>query len=316
MITGPGIADEALSLLDNNDIEVLRVLPEVTTPDIVDLVSSTQPDGFIIRTNQINQAVINASEKLRIIVKHGVGVNNIDVEAATNRAIPVLITRGANSRSVAEHALTLILALQKNVQRFSTGIRAGKWERAGYQGGELTGKHLGLVGMGNISRELIELVQPFRMQITFFDPYATDDQPGIERATSLENMLANVDVLSIHCPLTPETKNLIGAQQLASMKPSAIIVNTARGGIINEADLAQSLRNGTISGAGLDSFEQEPPQGDHPLWEFSNVISTPHIAGATAESMVRMGTTAAQHIIDYLHQNTVDRDSTLNPKVL
>lgn len=316
IITGPGIAQEALQMLRTKHMEPTMVSPETGHGELVDLIGAAQPDALIIRTNQINEAVINASENLKIIVKHGVGVNNIDIDAATRRGIPVAITRAANARSVAEHALTLILTLVKDVLRFNTGIRAGKWERAGYKGQELSGKRLGLIGMGSISRELINLLGPFGMDISYYDPYAGDEVPGITREKSLISMLSGIDVLSIHCPLTPETKNLIGLEELRAMKPTAFIVNTARGGIIDEPALSQSLQENELAGAGLDSFEQEPPSPDNPLWALPNVILTAHIAGSTEEAMVRMGTTAANHVIGFLQNALVDLDSVLNSQVL
>lgn len=314
LITGSYKAREALDLLKANSIDTIMGPPHTTARDLREIVAAEQPEAFIIRMGDINADVIAASRRLRVISKHGVGVDNIDVDAATASGIAVTITKGANSRSVAEHALTLILALTRDLHVLDASVRRGDWKKANYRSRELTGKNLGLVGIGSIGCELVKLVQPFGMRICAFDPHVADSAlaEGVARAASLDELLEAADIVSIHCPLIKQTRGLMGTEQFKRMKNTGLLVNTARGAIIDEAALGQALRRGLIAGAGLDGFDPEPPTTDNPLLQFPNVLLTPHIAGSTEESLTRMGVQAARNVLDILDDGPIDSACLVN----
>jgi len=318
IISGPAIADDAMLLLEERNVEVIMIPPYTESNVIADLARKEQIDAILVRMGDINEIVIDASEKLRVIAKHGVGVNNIDVDAATKKGIPVMITRGANSRSVAEHTLAMIFALMKSLPQLDDGLREGKWEKAIFKGIEVSGKTLGIIGFGSIGSDLATLVKPLNMRILIFDPLlAEGDLPvGVDRIDVLNNLLCKADVVSLHCPLTESTRDMISTDQLHVMKSSAFLINAARGELINEAALVKALRNGTIAGAGLDSFAKEPPDPDNPLWGLSNVLVTPHVAAVTSESFQRMGVYAAANILSILDNEKPDRSCVLNKEVL
>lgn len=318
VITASKIAQEGLALLEANGAEGILTGPPGTPEELAAILRAEKPHGLIVRGGQITPAVIDASDRLAAICKHGVGTDNIDIAHATRRGIPVMNTPGANSRSVAELALTLILCAIKQVPRLDHGVRNGVWEKAGFCGTELTGKRLGLVGFGAIGRELTTLVSPFQMEVLAYDPLVPPDAfaaAGVRCATELDDLLVAADVISLHCPLTNATRGLIGVRELALMKPSAILVNAARGGLVDEAALLMALRDGTIAGAGLDAFAAEPTPRDNPLWELRNVVVTPHIGGSTDAGLRNMGVGAARNLLDWLNGRAVDPRCLLNPQV-
>lgn len=318
LITGPSIAPEAMELMSNNGVRVLNVPPYSSSETVADLVREEQVDGLIVRMGKINSAILEASPRLRVIAKHGVGIDNIDLEAATRLKIPVLITPDANSVSVAEHAVGLMFALAKQMLRLDQRVRRGHWDKSTHKGLELSGKTLGLVGVGRIGRQVINLVSPLNMEILAFDPYA--DQASMPKTVrmvdDLEQLLRRSDVISCHCPLTPDTKGIIGTAAFNVMKDTAILINTARGGIIDEGALVAALKENTIAGAGLDTFSEEPPSKEHDLWKYDNVIVSPHVAGVTRESLSRMGIMAASLALDVLAQRPVDPACVVNAHVL
>lgn len=318
LITGPAIAEEALALLKAAGVAPVFVPPYAKPQELEDVAGRERIDAMIVRMGQIDASVIGASPRLAVIAKHGVGVNNIDVEAATGHGIPVLTTRGANSQSVAEHALALMLALVKDILPLDRALREGRWDKATYKGAEMAGKHLGLVGYGDIGRRLAAMVRPFAMEVTVYDPHieAGDLDHGARLTGDLDGLLASADIVSLHCPLTDQTRDLIGADRLALMKSTAYLVNTARGGIVNEDALVRALRDGTIAGAGLDGFAEEPPPEDSVLWSLPNVVVTPHIAGATAAALRRMGVHAAENVLGVLGGGHIDHRCIVNPSVL
>ncbi len=315
VITGPAIVDEAMALLRDNDFEIILVPPYTDSHEVASVVGSEEADAILVRMCDISGAVIEASPRLKVITKHGVGVNNIDISAASRHKIPVMITPGANSRSVAEHALAMILTLTKRIISLDTNLRKGKWEKASFRGTELTGKCLGVVGYGSIGRELVKLVEPFKMTVLVYDPaLRKDDFP--ELVDDIEILYKKADVMSLHCPLTDATRGMIGKAQLKQMKPTAYMVNTARGGLINEDDLAWALQNGVIAGAGLDSFAVEPPPTDTPLWKAPNLLVSPHVGAVTIESLKNMGLQAVSNILSVLNHQTIDSSRVVNREIL
>jgi phosphoglycerate dehydrogenase-like enzyme len=256
--------------------------------------------------------VLEASPELRVIARTGVGYDAIDVAAANECGIAVAITPGGNHESVAEHTLALMLALARSIVPQHDAIHAGNWRRE--IGVPLRGRTLGLIGLGRIGREVALRAAAFRMPLLAYEPFP--DAPFVEkhgvRLVPMDRLLAESDFVSLHIPLSNESRNLIDARALALMKPGAFLINTARGGIINEDDLATALREKRIGGAALDVFANEPPPIDHPLLKFENVICTAHTAGVDQQARDDMGYQAA-HAIAALSRSEWPADQIVNP---
>jgi D-3-phosphoglycerate dehydrogenase / 2-oxoglutarate reductase len=262
-------------------------------------------DGLMVRGKKITAEDMARAKKLRVISKQGVGLDNIDLEAAKARGIAVCRTPGVNSEAVAEMALSLGLSVVRRVTEFDRMTRtAGKVQRANYLGYESWQKTVGIVGMGNIGTLVARKWRgAFDAQIIGYDPYVPANRWSElphKRAASLEEMLPQVDILSLHLPLTPESRNLIDAARLALMKPSAIVVNTSRGGIVNETALYRAISSGKLFGAGFDVFEVEPPTSDHPLMSLPTFVGTPHAAAGTVETQARSSMLAASQLLEAL----------------
>lgn len=247
-------------------------------------------DGLIVRSRtQVDAELLAAARRLKVVGRAGIGVDNIDVEAASARGVLVCNVPGATVVSVAEHTMALLLALVRNLPRADTSIRAGRWERSQLAGRELHGKRLAIVGFGRIGRVVAERAQAFGMEVSAYDPYVAEEalrRTGVAPAESLTALLADADVVSLHAPLTDETEHLIDAEALASMRPDAVLVNTARGGLVDEAALVEALDQGRIAGAAIDVFAEEPP-GDSPLLHRDDVVLSPHLGATTAEAQAR-----------------------------
>lgn len=317
-ITGSGIAEQAERFLLENDCVFEVGQPKDTPEDIARKVGDFNPDGMIVRQGKITGDVMDAASNLRVICKHGVGLDNIDIEAASLRKLPVMFTPGANFESVAQHALALILSLARQVPSQDRKIRGGVFDKKGYNGIELTGKTLGLIGWGAIAKRLAELVAPFNMQVLAFHPSKTDEPlPAyISKANTVEDIYRQSDIISLHSPLTTETKGMINAHTMGMMKPSVLIINTARGAIINEPDLIAALTEHRIGGAALDTFETEPLPDDSPLRQLDNVILTTHVAGMSDASVVNMGMGAAKNILAVLRGEPIDTTAVKNKAVV
>lgn len=311
------IADSAVRLLNDHDIDVF-FSPPYDPPEVVAArAAEHQVDAIMVRQGRITDLVIGASARLRVIVKHGVGVDNIDLAAAAARGIPVLRSMGSNSRAVAEHAIALALMQIKEVQRLNAAVKSGEWPKPSFVGRDIAGAVIGLIGYGAIGRETARMAQALGMEVVVHDPDPGPAQAdGHAIAAELDAMLPLLDVLSLHCPLTAATRHLIDSRRLALMKPTTVIVNTARGGIIDEGALARALRDGVIAGAALDSFQTEPPAADDPLWALPTLTATPHIGGVTQGSAESMAGIAARHIISVLDGNPPDERSLARPSEL
>jgi D-3-phosphoglycerate dehydrogenase / 2-oxoglutarate reductase len=262
-------------------------------------------DGLMVRGKKVAAEDMARAKKLRVISKQGVGLDNIDLEAAKAHGIAVCRTPGVNSEAVAEMALSLGLSVVRRVTEFDRMTRAaGKVQRANYLGYESWQKTVGIVGMGNIGTLIARKWRgAFDAKIIGYDPYVPANRWSElphQRAASLEEMLPQVDILSLHLPLTPESRNMIDAARLALMKPSAIVVNTSRGGIVNEAALYQAISSGKLFGAGFDVFEVEPPTSDHPLMSLPTFVGTPHAAAGTIETQARSSMLAASQLLEAL----------------
>ena len=258
--------------------------------------------GLIVRgATKVTAQVLRASPSLRVVVRAGTGVDNIDVTVAREGGVTVANTPAANAISVAELVFGLVLARERHVAAAASDLRRGTWEKTKYAGRELCGRTLGLLGFGRIGREVALRARAFGMDVIACDPVLPQWPSGYEwvAPVTLEELLRGCDVLSLHVPLTPETRGSIGARELSLMRPEAILVNCARGGVVDEAALLAALQAGALRGAALDVFEREPP-GEHPLLALPNVVATPHLGASTAEAQRRAGLEAAVVMIEAL----------------
>jgi D-3-phosphoglycerate dehydrogenase len=261
--------------------------------------------------------LLGRAPNLLIVSTNGAGFDTVDVKACTERGVLVVNQSGGNAEAVAEHVVGMMLCLVKRVGETDRALRAGTLgNRVDFMGREAFGKTIGIVGLGNVGRRIAELVGTlFRMQVLSYDPYLSAEQMRARGATKVEldELLRRADFVSINCPLTDESRKMIGAREYALMQPHAYFITTARGSIHDEAALAQALRDKKIAGAGLDVWEKEPPPADHPLMKFDNVLVTPHLAGVTREARAKMGQIAAEQILDALDGKPVPR--IVNPQV-
>jgi D-3-phosphoglycerate dehydrogenase len=273
-------------------------------------------DALIVRSaTQVTASLIEAAPNLRVIARAGTGVDNVDVSAATARGILVMNAAGANSISVAELALGLMLALARQLAAADASMKAGIWDKKRFMGAELRGRKLGVIGFGRIGREVAARARAFDMDILAYDPFFTAraaDAAGVS-LVDLDELIAQADIISLHVPALPETRHLINADRLARMKKGVRIVNTARGELIDEKALADAIEAGHVAGAGLDVFEQEPPP-DKRLQSLPQVVATPHIAASTHEAQEAVGTEIALQVRDYL-QDGVIRNAVNFPSV-
>ncbi len=261
-----------------------------------------QYDGLVVRSStDVNAELLQAGERLRVVGRAGTGVDNIDVDAATKLGILVVNAPAGNSNAVAEHTITMILTLARRVFPAVSALKAGRWEKSHLQGIEVRGKVLGLVGLGRIGRMVASKARGLEMRVVAFDPFVAPSGAaslGVQ-LVSLEELLSTSDFISVHTPLTPATRGMIGAAQLALVKPEAFIVNCARGGLIDERALCEALAAGRLAGAGLDVFETEPVC-DQELVSLPNVIATPHLGASTAEAQENVSLDVAKAIVDYI----------------
>jgi D-3-phosphoglycerate dehydrogenase len=282
----------------------------LVTPDQIDGDLPAQlanADALIVRSAvKVDAALLKHAQKLRVIGRAGVGVDNVDLAAATKKGIAVMNTPGANAIAVAEHTLGMMLALARHLCPADASTRAGKWEKKAFEGAELCGKTLGIVGLGRIGMEVARRARAFQMEVIAHDPFvsvAIARDAGIKLA-SLKEVFAAADYLSLHVGLTPQTEGMINAASLRAMKAGVRIVNCARGELVDEAALAAALTSGRVAGAALDVFQAEPPKKS-PLLQLPNVICTPHIAGSTREAQEAVGTQIALQVREYLKRGVI-----------
>ncbi|MDP3980799.1 MAG: phosphoglycerate dehydrogenase [Chlamydiota bacterium] len=264
-------------------------------------------DALIVRSQTtVTSDLINAAQKLRVIARAGVGVDNVDVEAATKKGIVVMNTPGGNTLSTAEHTFSMMLALSRNIPQANASMREGKWDRKKYTGVELCGKTLGVIGLGRIGLEVAKRAIAFQMKVIASDPFLSPEKASkydIE-PVDLDTLYSRADYISIHTPMTSDTKGMINAEVIQKMKKGVRIINCARGGIIKEKDLYDALISGWVAGAALDVYEEEPPTGS-PLLDLPNVIATPHLGAATAEAQINVAIEIAHQVIQALKHSTI-----------
>ena len=303
LIDVPPIHDDGLKIFEGvSNIEIVRYHHHGET-SLEEAIKDIH--GVLVGLSVFDDKIINMAPNLKILAKHGVGYDNIDVPAASKRRIPVVVTPYANSTSVAEFAIGAILALSKKLLPINIALKNDTYQ--GFKqvtSTDIWGKTLGIIGIGRIGSEVVRMGRlAFHMNTIAYDPYVTDAYAtavGARRVESLEALLKRSDFVSIHCPLTPQTKDMIDEKELKMMKETAFLINTARGGIVNEPALLTALNSGWIQGAALDVLEKEPPKQDNELLNHEKVIVTPHTAANTDEAMSRMAVMAAEEILRVL----------------
>ncbi|MBI5642667.1 MAG: phosphoglycerate dehydrogenase [Deltaproteobacteria bacterium] len=295
-------------------VEILKNTPGLD----VDVITGLKPDelkakikeyhGLVVRSaTKVTAEIIEAAENLKVVGRAGTGVDNVDMSAATKKGIVVMNTPGGNTVTTAEHAVSMMMALARKIPQATASMRRGEWEKKKFEGTEITGKTLGILGVGNIGGVVASRALGLRMNVIAYDPFISPeaaDKLGISLVT-MDELFKKSDFISVHVPLMAETKNLLNAEAFKKMKKGVKIVNCARGGILNEADLAEAIKAKIVSGAALDVFEKEPPPADNPVLQLEEVIMTPHLGASTFEAQENVAIAIAEQIADYLTTGTI-----------
>lgn len=273
-------------------------------------------DGLIVRSaSKITAEILEPAKRLKVIGRAGIGLDNIDTEAASKKGMIVMNTPGANAITAAEHTISLLLALSRHIPRANASLKMGKWEKKKFMGVEIYNQILGIIGLGNIGQVVADRARGLRMKVIAYDPLVSKEamsKKGIEKVP-LDQLFQQSDYITVHTPLNADTRNLIDKNAFQKMKTGVRIINCARGGIINEGDLHAAIKQGKVAGAALDVFEKEPP-GDHPLLSLDEVIATPHLGASTRQAQARVAETIARQIKDYL-ENGIIRNAVNVPSV-
>jgi D-3-phosphoglycerate dehydrogenase len=301
LVTGADLAPQALDLLEGYEVIYAGKTP--TEDDLVALCRAHDPVAIIVRYGKVGPAVMDAAPSLKVISKHGSGTDTIDKAAAQARGIEVVAAVGANAAAVAEQALALLLACAKSVVALDARMHAGHWDKATHKSLELGGRTIGLIGLGAIGLRFARMADALGMRVLGFDPYARN-LPAYVQAADLATIWAESDAVSLHCPLTDDNRGLLDAETLARCKRGVIVINTARGGLIEEASLLAAVRSGQVTMAGLDSFAIEPMAPGHPFQGEKNIVLSPHIGGVTSDAYVNMGVGAAKNLLQVLARQT------------
>jgi len=313
LIADTSIRVEGLRLLEKS-VSVIELPAYSSERNLID--AARNVDGILARACVISAPVILSAKKLKIVSRHGVGFDNVDVAECTRHGIAVSITEEANAQAVSEHAFAGMLAVANKIVPAHEAVRAGEWDRSKWVGVELHGKVLGIIGLGRIGSRVARQGAAVDMEILACDPYIESAEATRVGATLVDpkTLLSRSDFISLHAPLREETRHMIGSSELGMMKSSVILVNTSRGGIIDDGALCHALATGAIAAAAIDVFEEEPVAQDHPLLKMANVLYSPHVAGQSEESMVRMSVGAAQNILRVLDGEPPSY--LVNPEVL
>ena len=295
------LAESGLDILRNaSDVE-LDYRPGLKGPELLDAVR--QSDALITRSGTaVTPELVSAGNRLRIIGRAGVGLDNVDVEACTARGILVINAPTANIMSATEHTMAMLLALCRNIPEAHASVKRGEWTRSKFMGIELDGKTLGVIGLGRIGTRVTARARGFGMRVIAYDPFIADSvfERVVATRVTLDELLAQADVITVHTPLTDETRGLIGADEIAKMKDGVIVLNIARGGIYEEQALADALNRGKIAGAAVDVFVEEPPGTEHPLLNAKNIVLSPHIGANTIEAQDRVAVQTAEMVVEAL----------------
>jgi D-3-phosphoglycerate dehydrogenase len=311
--------------IHDDGMAVFAERPDITVRDLEDTDIATfvrelaEADALLIRTATLPAEAIVAASRLRVVSRHGVGYDNIPVDALTAKGIPLALAVGANAETVAEHVFYMMLAIAKDGPANDKAVRDGNWHvRNSLTAFDLGGRTLLLVGFGRVGRAAAKIARAFSMRVVAYDPMVGADEmaaAGAEKVEDWRSILPDVDVVSLHTPRTPETENMIGAAELEAMRRDAILINTSRGGLIDEYALAEALHEGQLAGAGIDTFLDEPPPGASPLLNCDRAILSPHVAGLTREAGARLSVYAARNVVAAL-DGRLDPDVVVNPSVL
>lgn len=297
VVVADSIPQEALEIMER-DLEI----EEVSGNQKALMEKIAEADALVVRSQtKVTRDLLQKARRLRVVARAGVGVDNVDVEAATERGIVVVNSPEGNTVSAAEHTFAMILSIMRKIPQAHASLREGKWERGKFVGSELYNKTLGVIGLGKIGREVALRAQSFRMKVVAFDPFVTEKyalEIGVP-LLSLEDLLKEADIVTLHLPLTGETRHLLGEKQISLMKRGGVVVNVARGGIVEEQALCTALQSGQVAGAALDVFEEEPPLSS-PLLKLDNVVVTPHLGASTEEAQIRVARDVAEQIVDLL----------------
>lgn len=304
LITDP-IEKDCIKILENNDFSVTHK-PGLKENEIISLINDY--NVLIVRSGtKVTKKIIESATNLELIARAGAGVDNIDVDAATHAGIIVMNTPGGNTLSTAEHTMALLLSMCRNIPLANYELKQGIWDRKKYIGTELYGKKIGIIGLGKVGKEVAIRCKSFGMEVLGFDPVLTQDTAqkiGV-KLVSFDDLLRESDIITIHVPLSDETKNLIGKNEFDKCKDGVKIINCARGGILNEAALVDALNSGKVSSAALDVFEKEPPEFPNELISHPRVIVTPHIGASTKEAQEKVAIQIAQQIVEYYNQGNL-----------
>jgi D-3-phosphoglycerate dehydrogenase len=305
---------------ERGDVEAVKFPNMISAPDFEALLNQHAPvNAVALGATRFGEKELNAAREMLVVARIGVGFDAVDVPALTKRKIPLMVAGSANSPSVAEQAMFMMMALAKRGAELHAMVKDGQWsKRLGSVPFDLYGKTVLIVGFGRIGTRSAKRCQAMEMNVLVYDPYVSANDikaAGCEPVAELESALPRVDFVSIHCPKTPETVGMFNAARLARMKPTAYLVNTARGGIVDEPALHKALTTAKLAGAGLDVFEQEPPPSDNPLLKLPSVIIAPHMAGVTRESLDRMGLQTARNVLSALDGKPI-RENVINKEVL
>ncbi len=303
LISDP-MSSQAMSAFEARGIEVVQS-GKLGEAELIDIIPEF--DGLAVRSaTRVNESVLAAASRLKVVGRAGIGVDNVDVAACTARGIVVMNTPMGNAITTAEHALAMMFALARHIPQANATTHAGAWAKSKYMGVELTGKTLGIIGAGNIGSIVAQKALGFGLKVQAFDPYLSEDranQLGIKKV-ELEDLVQSSDIISLHVPRTPETENIISATAINQMKPGSLLVNCARGGLVDEVALRAALESGHLRGAALDVFLEEPAK-ENPLFGIENLICTPHLGASTLEAQEKVAVQIAEQIADYLLEGSI-----------
>ncbi|MBW2423516.1 MAG: phosphoglycerate dehydrogenase [Deltaproteobacteria bacterium] len=306
ILVSDSLADQGLAVLEQAaGLEVVNK-PGCSPDELLALVADV--DGLVIRSGtKVTEDVLKAAPRLRVVGRAGIGVDNVDVSAATARGVVVVNTPEGNNITTAEHAIALMVSLARHIPQATASMKAGKWEKKKFQGMELYNRTLGVLGAGNIGRFVVSRAKGLGMNVIVHDPYLTAEAAArleVERVT-FEEMMSRADVVTVHVPKTKETTGIVGREAFALARPGLFVINAARGGIVDEEALLEALDSGQVGGAGLDVFVEEPPPAGHPLVSHPNVICTPHLGASTEQAQINVSVAVAEQVRDFLLKGIV-----------
>ena len=306
IVVSDGMEPNCFEKLKNESRFDVHPLPKLQRDELKDLIKKA--DGLILRSKtHADEDLLKEANNLKIIIRAGGGTDNIDKEYCKSKGIKVCNTPGANSNSAAEHAIGLMFSLYKHIPFAHNAMINGHWEKDRYSKGfELTNKKIGIIGFGKVGQSIAKLLSGLEPEILFFDQHFKSESPfSYAKSASFNEIIESCDIITIHVPKTEETTNLISKNELSKMKPNAILINCARGGIVNEDDLYQSLKNEEIFGAALDVFNNEPLEKDSKLRSLDNLVLTPHLGASTAEAQIRVSEMAVEQICSFFINGVV-----------